>query len=196
METFRFFLNQGLEHITDLAGYDHILFIIALCAIYTWQQWKSLALLVTAFTVGHSLSLALATLDWVRVPSELVEFLIPVSIMATALNNLRPRVLHAGLSNYPLVIFFGLIHGLGFSNYLRFLLQKEESLASPLLGFNLGLELGQLLILGLMLGLTSLALQVGKLPQRNWSIFVCGTVFGPSFILSVERGYAWLFGGG
>src|SRR5690606_30408879 len=129
-------------------------FIIALCAVYLFRDWKKVLILVTAFTIGHSLTLALATTGWIRVNSDVIEFLIPVTIALTAFFNIlkpKPSKSRGIQTNYVFALFFGLIHGLGFSNYLRALLGRESSLFEPLLAFNLGLEVGQLFIVGIFL---------------------------------------------
>ena len=191
METFVFFLKEGLWHITDLAGYDHILFVSALSLSYRLEQWRILVYLITAFTLGHSLALAAATLNWVSVDSALIEFLIPLSILLTVLHNLwqggKTRI-SGGL--YGLAAIFGLIHGLGFSNYLRFILGQEESLFLPLLSFNIGLELGQLLILFpvVLLG----AAWQRFLPQRYWIWSISAIIGALALHLCIERwGELW-----
>ena len=88
MDSFDFYIQLGFEHISDFAGYDHMLFLVALCAIYRIQQWKSILVLVTAFTIGHSITLVLSSLDIVTIPSNIIEFLIPVTIFLTAINNI------------------------------------------------------------------------------------------------------------
>ena len=135
MSIFELYFKLGLQHIADLKGYDHILFILILCAVYSLKEWKRVLVLVTAFTIGHSLTLALATLDLIRVDGDLIEFLIPLTIFLTALANLFARkhqvspLLH--YLKYTAALFFGLIHGLGFSNYLRSLLGTERGLVLP-----------------------------------------------------------------
>ena len=145
------FGQLGFRHITDPRGADHILFLLALAAIYRFRDWRECIWVVTAFTVGHSVTLALAVTGALVLPSSLVEFLIPVTIVATALENLivrdgsaaiwgrRYRPIFAGV--------FGLVHGAGFANYLRSLF--VDRIAVPLLGFNLGLEAGQLIVIAL-----------------------------------------------
>lgn len=204
MDTFGFFFVEGLKHISDITAYDHILFITALAGVYALRQWRLILLLVTAFTLGHSLALALSVYDIVRVPSALIEFCIPLSILATcALNiakgseienlaqkNRRPSAWGA----YFLAIVFGLIHGLGFSNYLRFILLETESLFTPLMGFNLGLEAGQLLIVGLVLFFNFLVVDVLGARLRDWILVVSAAVAGIALVLSIETGYAWWAG--
>ena len=169
METFRIYLQLGFEHIADLKGYDHILFIVALCAVYPLKSWKKVALLVTAFTLGHSLTLALAMLDVIRIPAATVELLIPVTILLTALYNaaLSEKQEQSGLwtrrsgAHYTLAATFGLIHGMGFSNFLRAMLLpgEENELWQQLLAFNLGVEVGQLLFVLVVLLFAFTALQ-------------------------------------
>ena len=145
------FGTLGFRHITDPRGADHILFLLALAAIYRFRDWRACVWVVTAFTVGHSVTLALAVTGLLVLPSAIIEFLIPVTIVATALENLvvqdgaralwgrRYRPVFAGV--------FGLVHGAGFANYLRSLF--VDRMAVPLFGFNVGLEVGQLVVIGL-----------------------------------------------
>ena len=138
----------------DMNGSDHMLFILALVIRYMASDWKKILLLVTSFTIGHSITLALSTLDWIYFPMYIIELLIPITILLTALSNLFVKDFSYAAKYhiiYYLALFFGLIHGLGFSNYLKSLLGKEESILLPLFSFNLGLELGQLLIVGCIL---------------------------------------------
>ncbi|MCU0635239.1 MAG: HupE/UreJ family protein [Gemmatimonadaceae bacterium] len=179
LDTFLLYLRLGLGHITDLAGYDHILFVLALCATYQPAHWRRVALLVTAFTVGHTITLALATLGAVTVRSAQVEFLIPVTIVATAVGNIvalrgdeggrdaHPRV---SVTRYAITVAFGCIHGLGFSSYLRALLGAEESLAVPLLAFNVGLEIGQLAIVTIGLLVGWLCTRIPGVTARRWAL--------------------------
>lgn len=191
MSTFRLYLSLGIDHISDLAGYDHILFLTALCAVYSLRQWPRVLILVTAFTIGHTLTLALATLNVIRVSSGLIEFLIPVSIFITGLSNVLQKSDQVSVGahrfKYVVALFFGLIHGLGFSNYLRSLLGGEKDLLMPLFSFNLGLEVGQVLIVCLIL-LVSLVLVNGAgVKRREWNLLLSGAAMGVSLILCIER---------
>lgn len=175
MSTFELFLKLGFQHISDITAYDHILFLVALCALYLIRDWKKIAVLVTAFTIGHSISLALATLEIVQVSSELIEFLIPVTILLTAIFNFFQQPATGGktfdtrqVRNYAIALFFGIIHGLGFSNYLRAMLDAEESIVVPLLSFNIGLEIGQLLIVGVILAVSYVVVDVLKIKRKYW----------------------------
>ena len=186
---FKLYLELGIEHIADLQGYDHILFVAMLCAVYTFKEWKQVLILVTAFTIGHSLTLALATLNIVKVSTAWVEFLIPVTILITAIGNIisgKPDKTSAKLK-YVLALFFGLIHGLGFSNYLRSLLGKHDSIVAPLLAFNIGVELGQILIVLCILMLTAIMLQFFKVKQREWILILAGAGAGIALTLMLER---------
>lgn len=183
---FGVYFQLGLEHITDLQGYDHILFLAALCAIYNLHHWKRLLILVTAFTLGHSLTLALAAFRILKLPSDLIEFLIPVTILLTALYNffLKPqRVKSSKLTwHYALALLFGLIHGLGFSNFFRQLLGQEADIALPLLSFNLGVEAGQIAIVLIILLLNHIFLQLPATRQRYWT----WTISAIAAILSIR----------
>lgn len=169
------YLRLGLSHIADLRGYDHLVFVAALTVAYPASAWRRLLVLVTAFTVGHSVTLALATTGALRVPTVWIEAAIPATIAATAgLTLWRSRaasVDEAGSAmtgRYLLAAGFGLVHGLGFSNYLRSLLGGEESLLWPLLAFNAGLEVGQVMIVAAVMGLGALAVRGGGVPERRW----------------------------
>lgn len=188
MNTFELYFKLGLEHIADINAFDHILFIIALVCIYSWKQWRQWLILVTAFTVGHSLTLALATLELVSVSEPLIEFLIPLTIALTAAYNIYRPVPPKGhfQLNYFLALFFGLIHGLGFSNYLRSLLGKETSVFQPLLAFNVGLEVGQILIVFVLMILMSVSTGILKSPKRDTIIVLSSIVLGMSFMLMIE----------
>lgn len=191
MSQFEAYFKIGFEHILDLKGFDHILFVIALCALYTFRDWRKIIILVTAFTIGHSITLALATLNILNVDSNLIEFLIPVTIAITALGNIirpKPKGARGIQINYLFAIFFGLIHGLGFSNYLKALLGKESSIFQPLLAFNLGLELGQLVIVALFVLLSSVFIGIfGN--KKEWTLVISAIVLGMSLMMILESTY-------
>jgi hypothetical protein len=191
MSLFKLYFTLGLQHIADLNGYDHILFILTLCVVYSLKEWKRVLILITAFTIGHSLTLALATLDLVRVDGELIEFLIPLTIFLTALANVIIRkqrvspLLH-GLK-YSAALFFGLIHGLGFSNYLRSLLGSERGLLLPLFSFNVGIEAGQILVVAAIMLLSKIVIDLLRFPGREWHLLLSGAGLGVSLVLMIER---------
>lgn len=191
---FKTYNELGFGHILDLEGYDHILFLVALCAVYKIAEWKKVALLATAFTLGHSLTLALSALDVLRFPSNVIEFLIPVTIFLTAIFNVVRKKEHGDESrrmlqfNYLFASLFGLIHGMGFSNFFRSSLMpgEEGQLVTQLLAFNIGVELGQLVIVGLILGVSFLTFNFLKAKQRDWVVFVSGAAAGVALILMME----------
>lgn len=191
MSLFELYFKLGLQHIADLKGYDHILFILTLCVVYRLKEWKRVLVLVTAFTIGHSLTLALATLDLVRVDGDLIEFLIPLTIFVTALANLFARKKHVTslqhYLKYAVALFFGLIHGLGFSNYLRSLLGAERGLVLPLFSFNVGIEVGQIIIVTIIMLLTKVVVDLLGVPRREWHVLLSGAGLGISLVLMVER---------
>ncbi|HLU89328.1 MAG TPA: HupE/UreJ family protein [Cyclobacteriaceae bacterium] len=189
MSQFQLYFKLGIQHILDLNGFDHILFIIALCAIYLFRDWKKVLILVTAFTIGHSLTLALATIGWIRVNSDVIEFLIPVTIALTAFVNIlkpKPSKSRGVQTNYFFALFFGLIHGLGFSNYLRALLGRESSLFEPLLAFNLGLEVGQLVIVGLFLLASSIWVGIFGTNRKEWTMVISAVVLGMALMMMID----------
>ena len=192
------YFQLGFSHITDLGGYDHILFLVALCAIYQLKEWKKVAVLVTAFTVGHCVTLILASRGLIGFSQAWIEFLIAVSILLTALYNIlffqqdsTSTQLWASSNRitYGITLLFGLIHGMGFSNYFRMSLfpGEEHLLVSQLLAFNIGVELGQLLIVGIILVLSYLVLDILKLKQKIWVYLVSIGAAIPALLMVVER---------
>ena len=189
MNDFTFYFGLGWEHIVSREAADHILFIIALAATYQLNDWKKLLILITAFTAGHSLTLALSVYDVVRVKNNWVEFLIPVTIMATAtFNVLQKKINPSSLRlDYFLALFFGLIHGLGFANTIRFMLAKNETIGVPLLGFNLGLEFGQLLIVTLMLLCSYVFINKAGVKQQWWIRIFSAVTFSVACYMAATR---------
>lgn len=192
MTEFQLYFSLGKDHILDYAnGYDHILFVVALCAIYLAREWKKILILVTAFTIGHSITLALATLDIISVNAALVEFLIPLTIFITAFSNLfrkEESVVHKPFqTNYILALFFGLIHGMGFSNYLKAILGKDHSIFTQLLAFNLGLEFGQIIIVGLFIVSSFILVNVLGIARRDWKMVISSGIAGIALILMKDK---------
>lgn len=193
------YFRLGIEHIADLRGYDHILFIAALTVAYAPSEWRKLLILVTAFTVGHSATLALATVGALKVNAPLVEVMIPITILVTSVFNVvdsqpvrngssvsaSARRHHSVL--YSLAGVFGLIHGLGFSSFLRAVLGGEESILMPLFAFNVGLEIGQILIVLALFGLGALVTQAMRMARRDWLLVVSGATAGVAITLIIER---------
>ena len=191
MSLFELYLKLGIDHIADLNAYDHILFVVSLCVVYPLKSWRKLLILITAFTVGHSLTLALVTLKIIDIPTDLIEFLIPVTIVITSSINIMQKSGKFSKGShrmkYSAALFFGLIHGLGFSNYLQSILSKEESLFLPLLSFNIGIEIGQIVIVLIISGLTLLAVDIFGVKRREWILIFSGATLGISLIMALER---------
>ena len=189
MNDFGFYFRLGWEHIMSWDALDHILFVFVLAAIYLLRDWRQVLILVTAFTIGHSITLALSALNVITVPSEWVEFLIPCTIVFTAAANLFMKNFTTGAIrfNYFLALFFGLIHGLGFANTLRFMLAQDGNFGWSLFGFNVGLEAGQIVIVSLILLLSYLVVQVFKAPRREWVLVVSAAVFSLALKMAIER---------
>lgn len=189
MQDFGFYFDLGWKHIISLDALDHQLFIAALAAIYLLKDWKQVLILVTAFTIGHSLTLALSIFDVIRFDSKWVEFLIPLTIVITALSNLFQKKFTARSVriNYFLALLFGLIHGMGFANNLRFMLASDQGIGWSLFGFNVGLEAGQIVLVTLLLLLAHVVVNVFRANRREWVIFLSAAVFALSFKMVLER---------
>jgi len=189
MSGFTTYLELGFHHILDFKGLDHLLFILALCAAYDIKSWKRILILVTAFTVGHSLTLALSALNLLKVDQDIVEMIIALTIAITSLQNIiisKPD-LTARRLKYAAALIFGLFHGMGFSTYFRQLLGRDKFLVLPLLSFNLGIELGQLCIVALMLLFFFIADRSLKIKPRDWNLFFSGIAFGAALLMLTER---------
>ena len=189
MQDFLFYFPWGWHHIISPEALDHQLFIAALCAIYVLREWKQVLILVTAFTIGHSITLALSVLDIIRLDRNWVEFLIPCTIVITALSNLFQKKFTAKSIriNYFLALFFGLIHGMGFANAIRMTMAKGQGIGWGLLGFNLGLEAGQLVVVILILLLAAGLQQIFKIQRRDWVIFLSAAVFSLALEMAIQR---------
>ncbi len=190
MSEFQLYCSLGLDHILDIDGYDHILFVIVLCALYQSSDWRRVLMLVTSFTLGHSLTLALATLEIIRFNASLIEFLIPVTILFTAISNLfiKDRKVMEGKiwGNYLYAGFFGLIHGMGFSNYLRALIGKGEPIVWQLFAFNIGLEVGQIIIVAILMVVSFLFVSVAGMARRDWKMIISSAVGGVALMFLLE----------
>jgi hypothetical protein len=192
MSEFQLYFILGKDHILDYAnGYDHILFVVALCAVYGVRDWKQILILITAFTIGHSVTLALATLNIISVSTALIEFLIPLTILVTAASNLFRKesgITHGPVQlNYLFAVFFGLIHGMGFSAYLKALLGKSHEILTPLFAFNIGLEFGQIIIVGIFLAVSFIAIDWLGVARRDWKMVLSSAIAGMSLILMKDR---------
>jgi hypothetical protein len=201
MSVFTTYLQLGFLHICSWQATDHLTFLLALCAPYALADWRRVVALVTSFTVGHSITLALATLGIVGVNAPVIEALIPVTIILTALVNMkqagpvldrRSRRETSVLWAAPnaLAAAFGLIHGLGFSNYLRALLGDKSRPVAELLSFNLGVELGQLLVVSVILLLGFVLLRLVGVARRDWVLTVSGAALGVATLLLLQMSTA------
>ena len=184
-----FYFTIGWQHIISFDALDHQLFILALTVLYTLKEWKQVLILVTAFTLGHSITLALSTLQILTVPSGLVEFLIPCTIFITAAANIvKPASGKKGIQlNYFFAMFFGLVHGLGFANALKFMLAKDQSLGWSLLSFNLGLEAGQIAVVIFLLLLAHIFIFYVNVNRRYWIISISAVVLLVSLKMAIDR---------
>ena len=189
MNDVAFYFETGWHHIISWNALDHILFIIALSAIYLAQNWKQVLVLVTAFTIGHSLTLALSVYDIIRINEKWVELLIACTIVATGVfnfmvKNFKPRSLRI---NYFLALFFGLIHGLGFANTIRFMLAKDQHIALPLVSFNIGLEAGQIVVVAFILSISFLLVNKLKLNRKWWVWALSGIAILIALNMVIDR---------
>ncbi len=189
MSDFVFYFKEGWQHIISTAALDHQLFILALSAIYLLKDWQKVLLLITAFTIGHSLTLALSVYDILRVNSNWVEFLIPCTIIITAIFNFFQKNYHQKILrlNYYFALFFGLIHGLGFANAIRFMLAKDQTIGWSLSGFNIGLEAGQIIVVLLILLMSYLFVNIFKIKQQWWVMALSSVALLWALKFAVER---------
>jgi hypothetical protein len=189
MNDFTFYFSIGWQHIINAEALDHIFFITALAAIYMLKDWRQVLILVTAFTVGHTITLILSTKRIIEVNQNWVEFLIPCTIVVTAISNLFQKTFtsKAIRINYFLALFFGLIHGLAFANVLRLILAPEQSFALSMFSFSVGLESGQILIVFLILLLSQFFIGVLKIQRLHWVIFLSAVVFGLAMEMALQR---------
>jgi len=193
MSEFTTYFQLGFEHISDVRGYDHMLFIITLCAVYKVTEWKKVLVLVTAFTIGHSVTLAMSALNIVRINPDLIELLIPITIFVTAIHNVtsyKSSGTTFGRSDwvhYAFALGFGFIHGMGFSNFFKALMGSEESIVAPLFAFNVGLEFGQILIVVAFFAIFWIIGKVRTIKIHDWTLFISGAGAGVSLILIIEK---------
>lgn len=188
-ETFLIYFRLGIEHILDPKAYDHLLFVVAIASVFSITAWKQLFWTISSFTLGHSISLAFAVLGWFYIDSKLIEFLIPLSILSTAIFNIYKSTNKQNpLFNYLLTGFFGLIHGLGFSNYLKQLLINQQELLWPLFSFNLGIEAGQIGIVLVFLALFSIGYKLSWFKPQPAIWVLNAFIAGISFVF-VQNNY-------
>ncbi len=182
MSDFWLYLQLGFKHVLDWQAYDHVLFLIVLSVGYTIDYWKQILLLVTLFTIGHTASLFLAAYQVISVNKSLVEFIIPVTILLTAIYSIATAKNTVNTKKvgiwYGITVFFGIVHGLGFFNYFKLIQGNSDSKILPLLEFALGIELAQLVIVGIVLLASSLIQLFFRFPKRDWILIVSSIVVG------------------
>jgi hypothetical protein len=190
MHEFWMYTQIGFNHIANLSGMDHILFVAALCIRYQLSDWKKWLILVTAFTIGHSVTLVLSVFNYLDFSTNWIEFLIPVTILITSISNMFVKKFSFN-TKFPVIyffaLFFGLVHGLGFSFYLKSLLGIQQNIAPALLAFNLGLEIGQILIVMAILVISFIFVTLLKAPRRDIILIVSGGILVLSLQMAIER---------
>lgn len=189
MEDLIFYTEFGLKHVLDWRAYDHVLFFIVLTIFYNLKDWKKALILITFFTIAHTLTLLLSTYHFIYVKTDIVEFLIPSTIFITAsFNILTVNINHKKNSITNFFAFaFGLIHGLGFSSYIRILLDDTESKLVPILEFALGIEIAQIIVVIFIFILNFIVLTLFKRKKRDWVIIVSSVVIGIIIPMLFER---------
>ena len=189
MNDFWLWFTTGFHHILDWNGYDHICYVACLTVLFPLKDWKRILILITAFTIGHSLTLALSVFHIISVPQKTIECLIPLTIICTCVYNIyvRNKKLQSLIFNYITALVFGFIHGMGFSYLLRSLLGKDRNILAPLFSFNIGLEVGQLLIVAGVLFISLVLETFFKVAKKDYIFFVSSAVFGIALVLLIER---------
>ncbi len=193
MSEFNLWFSTGFTHIADWNAYDHILFLLALCGVYEPRQWKTVLVLVTAFTIGHSITLALSVSNVLAIKNKYIEFLIPLTILATALLNLKSNdktTYQNKRLKYLMALLFGFIHGMGFSYLLKSLLGKSESIVLPLFSFNIGLEAGQIIIVFGIFIISLFLSTILKINNRDKNLFISVAISAIALLMVIERSTA------
>ena len=188
MEEFKTWFLVGFDHILNVAALDHILFVLALVVVYKPNMIKQIVILITAFTIGHSITLIISALDLITYDQKVIEFAIPLTIVLTSLNNIvnrKKEMKKAVNSNYVIALVFGLVHGLGFANYLKALL-FEGNIVMELFSFNVGIEVAQLIIVFVFLFCSLLGSNYLFKKRENWVLFVSSAIFGISLMLTLN----------
>ncbi len=186
------YFQEGWFHIMSADALDHQLFIISMAALFLWKDWRRVLVLVTAFTIGHSLTLALSAYDIIRFSTTWVEFLIPITIVLTAAYDLKyvnlSKIENRNIGfNYIIALSFGLIHGMGFANTIRMMLASDQRIGLPLLSFNLGLEAGQIVLILLILLAAQLIVVTLKIPRKFWILLLSVIPLVLALKMAIER---------
>ena len=188
MQEFKTWFEIGFDHILNYQALDHILFVFALTIMYEIKMIKKIIILITAFTIGHTITLVLSTLNMISFDQKIIEFSIPITITITSINNIINRnknLNNISNVNYFIALFFGLIHGLGFSNYLKALL-IGDSILLELFAFNVGVEVGQILIVLLFLLISYFISKIFFSKKGEWILFVSSLILGISLTLIIN----------
>lgn len=188
-QDFIFYFRIGWQHILSRDALDHLYFITVLAVVYRFAQWKQLLIMVTAFTIGHALTLFLGALDFFRLKDQWVEFAIPCTIILSCLANLRKTAgqPHADRLQYYIALVFGLVHGMGYANTIRFILSKDQNLVWSLFSFNVGLEIGQIFVVLLMLLAGVAVIGTGFFNRREWVLVYSALVMGLAIQIAIDR---------
>ncbi|WP_299619350.1 HupE/UreJ family protein [uncultured Tenacibaculum sp.] len=181
MDNFTTFFNSGWHHIVDINAYDHLLFVMTLCAAFKLKEWKQILVIITAFTIGHSITLIISALGYIPDNPKVIDLLIPFTIMITAISNIKNYGKQGTFSNknvkYIIALIFGLIHGLAFASNFK-VMMFNSSVIKPLFAFNLGIEVGQLFIVAIFTAMLFVYTKLLKGEHLKWNIFVSGAGFG------------------
>ena len=191
MSEFWIYFNTGLRHVLDINAYDHVLFLIALTIPYAFKDWQRVLLLVTLFTVGHTVALLLSVYGFVQIKVNLVEFLIPITILITAIFHLFTAGKNAKKESISFIavvtLFFGIIHGLGFSNYFNTILPGNASAKLiPLLEFAFGIETTQVIVVLIVLILSYIVQTLFRFSKRDWTLVISAFVIGVVIPMVIE----------
>ncbi|MCE2756873.1 MAG: HupE/UreJ family protein [Bacteroidota bacterium] len=186
---FKYYFDLGWDHIISIDALDHLYFIAVLSIVYEFKHWKQVLVLVTAFTIGHAVTLFLSGMDLVRLKGSWVEFAIPCTIVFSSLMNFRKRspLDQMDRLQYAMALFFGLVHGLGYANAIRFMISKNQDMIWSLLGFNLGLEIGQIFVVLLVLMLSFIVGMTKLFTAREWVLGFSSLVLVLAIKLTIER---------
>ncbi len=190
MEDFILYFKMGLNHVLDFSAYDHIIFLVVLAVVFSYKQWRKVLWLVTLFTIGHSITLALSAYGVLKIRVDIIEFLIPLTIFITAvINIITVNKDSKGTENINLffAFFFGLIHGLGFSNYFKMMVGQEEDKLFPLVEFALGIEAAQVIIVLAILSIGAIILNIKKVTRKHWILACSSIVIVISIKMMFER---------
>ncbi len=186
---FKYYFLLGWDHIISMDALDHLYFIAVLSIVYQFRHWKQVLVLITAFTIGHAITLFLSGMDVVRLDNSWVEFAIPCTIVFSTIMNFRKTgsMHQTDKLQYAMALFFGLVHGLGYANAIRFMISKNQDMIWSLLGFNLGLEIGQIFVVLLVLMLSFIVGMTKLFTAREWVLGFSSLVLVLAIKLTIER---------